>query len=672
MKNLLLFLFLTVLFCSISNAQLPVTLPPLSFELVFKERLPKGVPMPMGSPEQYTQFVLQQSQNYDSLYRAYKNDIDQLEKEQRTLVNDTLLLKYLHDIIIIRIPIVYPKKFLFYDDTSKVFMDKQLTIAKRINHEQYEIEAYDLLEAYYFMNQDFVEALDIALERARRCDKGFKTSCEVCNLIPQCYLPVAKYYAFLNDPESAIEYYNKGINGSKSKSEKELTQTEFARFYLSQKQPEKALEIIHRLESDTTTSNYFYQFFQKAHAYTQLKQYEKALVYINRAMEVDRLRERGGQPFSYDSILYNGLFAQIYLGMDQPQKAFQYIKDDFFDNEYENRFYIAYQIYKQLGNTTQALNALETYKMSSDTIRKIQTNNRLAVLQRKYEVEKVQNIADKERLSAESLRKQRWFLIGGLLLTVVFIGVLAFFYRRIQLQKQQITEFNQGLEVKVQERTTELETALHQVQEAFEQGQMVERKRVSADLHDELGSALSTIGIFSDLAKRKAGKVAPELVSELDRIGTKSRDMVRTMRDTIWVLNDRTQQNLWERMYQHAQETLTAKDIAIDWQVPMNGQSPDVPFGMKRTLFLAFKEALNNIVKHANASKVKVVLQTSPETWQMNIQDDGQGFDPAIAIDKGNGLRNFEDRMVEIGGKATIESKVGEGTEVTFTIPVNP
>ena len=206
------------------------------------------------------------------------------------------------------------------------------------------------------------------------------------------------------------------------------------------------------------------------------------------------------------------------------------------------------------------------------------------------------------------------------------------------------------------------------MQTAFNMGQTSERKRVSADLHDEIGSALSTIAIFSDLTKMKAEKFAPQLVNELERIGSKSRDMIQTMRDTIWTLNEDSPQSLWERLYILSTETLNAKNIELQWQLPSENNLPNIPFNTKRHLFLAYKEAINNIIKHSEATIVTVEVVQQEKHFILKLKDNGKGFDVQNEQIKGNGLLNFEKRMTEIGGTVHIESKPLQGTCVTFSI----
>ena len=371
--------------------------------------------------------------------------------------------------------------------------------------------------------------------------------------------------------------------------------------------------------------------------------------------------------------------AQYFHTHQQPDSAIFYAKPAFEQGIKTPNFqavqeagFLLKSFYEKQGKPKEALYYYTIAQNAKDTllnIKKLQEIQKLSIQQERRNKElALTNMAQQNRL------KQFGF-IGGLLF---LLGVALVLYRinrqkqklneQLAYQKAEIENLNSNLEQKVEERTAELLNALKEVKTAFDKGQTTERKRVSADLHDEIGSALSSIAIFSDVTKMKAQKTAPELVNELDKIGTKSRDIIQTMRDTIWTLNEDSQQSLWERMYQSCSETLQAKNIALDWQFPPENELPELPFNTKRNLFLAFKEAITNILKHAEATTVKIESTIENEQFTLKITDNGNGFDIYSLKKEGNGLHNFEKRMKEIGGIIEVQSSLNQGTLVQFSI----
>ena len=117
------------------------------------------------------------------------------------------------------------------------------------------------------------------------------------------------------------------------------------------------------------------------------------------------------------------------------------------------------------------------------------------------------------------------------------------------------------------------------------------------------------------------------------------------------------------------QDYLAKADVRCRWNVP--SEVPDLPLSadMRHSLYLACKEALNNIVKHAGASEVSVRLDLTEEGFTLAIEDDGQGFTADCPPARGNGLSNMRQRLKELRGLCWVESIPGRGTRVVFSLP---
>jgi signal transduction histidine kinase len=200
----------------------------------------------------------------------------------------------------------------------------------------------------------------------------------------------------------------------------------------------------------------------------------------------------------------------------------------------------------------------------------------------------------------------------------------------------------------------------------LEQSLKVERLRnkIASDLHDEVGSSLTRISIYSDLVQN--GSEENESKTYLKGISDLSREVVTTMSDIVWSIDNRydTLEALTLRMKDFAMEILQAKNIALEFQIQgIDGKKILDPV-LKQNLYLIFKEAVNNIVKHAQASRVQVVLSAARGEFAMTIKDDGKG----VSINgspKGNGLRNMRRRAEAIEGQFSLENH--QGTTITVT-----
>ncbi|HTK81666.1 MAG TPA: two-component regulator propeller domain-containing protein [Bacteroidota bacterium] len=191
------------------------------------------------------------------------------------------------------------------------------------------------------------------------------------------------------------------------------------------------------------------------------------------------------------------------------------------------------------------------------------------------------------------------------------------------------------------------------------------RLRIADDLHDDVGSNLSTIAMASRSIQR-----APELSQATQRKLLEIYDTALVtsegMKDIVWFIkpeND-TLDSLMLRMKDVASSLLG--DIEYDFRWPKNGVSVHVTIEFKRNFFLAFKEILHNIVKHASAPRVEIYVEERNGLLEMVVRDFGRGF-AEDSVRNGNGLRSMRSRASHIGGTCAITSAAGQGTTIKFS-----
>jgi signal transduction histidine kinase len=198
------------------------------------------------------------------------------------------------------------------------------------------------------------------------------------------------------------------------------------------------------------------------------------------------------------------------------------------------------------------------------------------------------------------------------------------------------------------------------------------RSRIARDLHDDMGSTLSTITIFSDLAKQQV--LANPTVAEgyLQKISRYSHQMMSAMDDIVWSINPNNDslQNLISRMREVATEVLEAKNIPFRIQTDPALNAVRLPLESRYDCFMIFKEALNNIAKYAHCSQVYIKVAIPDHTLHLEITDNGQGFDLQTA-NTGNGLLNMQKRAQTIKGHLQIKSEVGQGTTILLMAPLS-
>jgi two-component sensor histidine kinase len=188
------------------------------------------------------------------------------------------------------------------------------------------------------------------------------------------------------------------------------------------------------------------------------------------------------------------------------------------------------------------------------------------------------------------------------------------------------------------------------------------RNQIAADLHDEVGSNLNSIAIFAELLRKNS----PESnLNILDKITENSKESVTLMQDTVWMINPKNDstEKLFDRMKSFASQILASKNISLQFDQPVELKKINFSMEQRKNCYLIFKEAINNIVKHAEATKVEVKISVKNEEVDILIEDNGKGFD-LTEIHEGNGLQNFKERAEEAEFELNIDSVLEKGTKI--------
>ena len=227
-----------------------------------------------------------------------------------------------------------------------------------------------------------------------------------------------------------------------------------------------------------------------------------------------------------------------------------------------------------------------------------------------------------------------------------------------------------------------------------------DRGRIARDIHDDLGAGLTQITLLSELARRESPQ---EMEAHLVQISDTARELTQAVDEIVWAVNPRkdTLDGLVSYISQFAQEYLAVAGIVCRLDVPAHLPPLPLSADVRHNLFLAVKEALNNIVKHAQAREVRIRLVQEDGRLTLVIEDDGRGFDAATAIVAttpatgtergaeapdsaeamrgrsspgstmpGQGLENLANRLSSVGGRCSISSEPGRGTRVELNVGI--
>jgi signal transduction histidine kinase len=215
-----------------------------------------------------------------------------------------------------------------------------------------------------------------------------------------------------------------------------------------------------------------------------------------------------------------------------------------------------------------------------------------------------------------------------------------------------------------------------QQQQAMER----ERVRIAQDMHDEIGSKLTKISFLSEIAKGELSQTGT-LANKIDSISGTARELLQALDEIVWAVNPRNDnlEQLCAYLTQYAREYF--HDTAVECSVTLQAGLPRLAMSaeLRHNLFLAFEEALSNVLKHSGAASVRIELRVEQERLQIMISDNGRGFAvPPVSTEattpsstsghEGNGLMNMRQRLADVGGRCSIQSQLGQGTIVTLSI----
>ncbi len=194
------------------------------------------------------------------------------------------------------------------------------------------------------------------------------------------------------------------------------------------------------------------------------------------------------------------------------------------------------------------------------------------------------------------------------------------------------------------------------------------RKKAAADFHDEMGNKLTRIALFTDVLKKKLNGTTPEITEYVDKIRDNSRNLNSSMRDFLWALDPKkdTVLDVAVLLKDFGEELFdkTSIDFSVDCIDP-DLERYKLDMDWKRNLIMIFKEAMHNVLKHANATRASLSFRLRQDQLVVGLADDGQGIQ-ALESNDGYGMKNMSYRAQELRGHLEIDPN-HPGTYVKFT-----
>lgn len=344
----------------------------------------------------------------------------------------------------------------------------------------------------------------------------------------------------------------------------------------------------------------------------------------------------------------HALIANLYLEQNKLNQAitsgevaYQMVKEDNDLIRQQQAATFLADAYEKIGNSKLAYNFLKISRDLNDSLLKKQFTKEIANLQTTFQVsekeKEIQLLNKDKEIQKQTLSRQRILLFASISLIGLAIGGIFLLINRNRLRQQM----------------KELEL----------------RNQIAADLHDEVGSSLSSIHMLSQIANKKQSEdIAQKEI--LDRMSNNAKETMEKMGDIVWMIKPGESEgsSLKNRMERFAQEICSNKNIDLNMEL---GKLETLKLSMpqRKNLYLIFKEALNNAAKYAETEKLDISSKEENKKLLFFIKDYGRGFD-ASSIIKGNGLDNMQNRAKELNGELNIISATGEGTTIQLTMPV--
>jgi len=196
------------------------------------------------------------------------------------------------------------------------------------------------------------------------------------------------------------------------------------------------------------------------------------------------------------------------------------------------------------------------------------------------------------------------------------------------------------------------------------------RIRIATDLHDDIGAGLSQIAILSEVLIQRSG-ADQALSGPLSGMAGSARELLASMSDIVWAINPRHDhlRDLQQRMRRFASDLFAARNIDFVFRAPAADQDLKLGADMRREIYLVFKEAVNNIMRHADCTQAEIDFSRDRDWLALRVSDNGKGF-PATASGAGQGLLNMQARARTLGGEVRIASAAGEGTTIALRVPL--
>ncbi len=400
-----------------------------------------------------------------------------------------------------------------------------------------------------------------------------------------------------------------------------------------------AIEIGERVKDEKNLSTYYYGL---ADSYTDVGKLHEAEIIANKSLLYAKQQESNVQLATAYSLLCKIYTRQerFALAVEAGNKAYNYAVAEVQIGWQQETADLLANAYAGMGDYKNAHHFLDISSSLKDSISLMVLDQQVTGLQASFELREKDKaillLAKDKELQKQILFRQRLLFAGvGILLLTALFGIALLINRN-----------------KLRQRMKELEL----------------RNRIAADLHDEVGSSLSSIHMLSQMATTQSNEATHKDI--LSRMSSNAKETMEKMGDIVWMIKPGETEagGLKERIERFAYEVCNAKNIEASLQVD-ELEKLKLSMEQRKNIYLIFKEAVNNAAKYSGTEKINITAALKNKTLELQVIDFGKGFDASI-VKKGNGLDNMQKRAKDLEGLLHIDSDAARGTILTLTIPV--
>jgi signal transduction histidine kinase len=610
---------------------------------------------------------------------------------------------------------------------SRAYLNNAIAIGKRINNVKRLTSSFSQL--VYLLHDTvkpdsaeyYIDQVKNLYEQANETEKNEVGS--------NYYTVAALYYKRTGAYQKAIPFFEKAIELFIKMKDRQSTAGQmlnlgntylaFGKYEKATEQHLKSLRIFEEIRNDRGIS-FCYQ--SLSNSFTQLKRYDQALTYANKSIQIKTaLNDRKGIGSAQSNL------GDIYLGLGNYDKSIFHFTNSLqiarevksLPDELGNYLNIA-KVYKAKNDFKPAIDYFNQGKLLA---KQLKDSSSLAVIETELIV--LQNKAD-ATVAAENKLKSNIELLeergdlnrqaSGFKSMVDFYVANKEFdkaleynnkYHRaidsianndLQLQVKKMEEFynieKKEKEITILKKDQQLNLARLQKQKVFQYGavllfglvllsgfllfnrynlrqrmkELELRNQIAADLHDEVGSSLSSIHMLSQMASQQGDDVVHKDI--LSRMSSNAKETMDRMGDIVWMIKpgEAEAANLKQRMERFAYEISSSKNISLQLSVD-ELEKVKLTMEQRKNIWLIFKEAVNNAVKYSGTDKMEISSTTDGKELLLLVKDFGKGFDTGV-IKKGNGLDNMQQRAADLQAELRVHSVAGEGTRVALRLPL--